>query len=105
MTTAEIRQRIGDFCAQSVLQAAESLDPDQPGTQVFRSVDEYPDSETYPGLVVMRFDSGLFFASADALDGVADFVVAQQVVLHHGRTILVIMNGSLVATAVQDNAA
>jgi MFS superfamily sulfate permease-like transporter len=37
-------------------------------TQVFRSVDEYPNSETYPGLVVLRFDSGLFFASADALE-------------------------------------
>jgi SulP family sulfate permease len=40
----------------------------QPGTQVFRSVDEYPDSETYPGLLVMRFDAGLFFASCDALE-------------------------------------
>ena len=40
----------------------------KPGTQVFRSIDEYPDSETYPGLLVMRFDSGLFFASADALE-------------------------------------
>jgi MFS superfamily sulfate permease-like transporter len=28
----------------------------QPGTQVFRSIDEYPDSETYPGLLVMGFD-------------------------------------------------
>jgi SulP family sulfate permease len=40
----------------------------KPGTQVFRSVDEYPDSETYPGLLVLRFDAGLFFASADALE-------------------------------------
>jgi SulP family sulfate permease len=40
----------------------------KPNTQVFRSVDEYPDSETYPGLLVLRFDSGLFFASADALE-------------------------------------
>ncbi len=40
----------------------------QPGTQAFRSVDEYPDSETYPGLLVMRFDAGLFFASSDALE-------------------------------------
>jgi MFS superfamily sulfate permease-like transporter len=39
----------------------------QPGTQVFRSIDEYPDSETYPGLLVMDFDAGLFFASADGL--------------------------------------
>jgi high affinity sulfate transporter 1 len=40
----------------------------QPGTQVFRSIDEYPDSETYPGLLVMGFDAGLFFASSDALE-------------------------------------
>jgi anti-anti-sigma factor len=40
----------------------------EPGTQVFRSIDEYPDSETYPGLLVLRFDAGLFFASADALE-------------------------------------
>jgi SulP family sulfate permease len=39
----------------------------QPGTEVFRSVTRYPDSETYPGLLVVRFDGGLFFASADAL--------------------------------------
>ena len=40
----------------------------QPGTQVFRSVARYPDGETYPGLLVIRFDAGLFFASADALE-------------------------------------
>ena len=40
----------------------------QPGKQVFRSIEEYPDSETYPGLLVLRFDTGLFFASADALE-------------------------------------
>lgn len=39
----------------------------QPGTQAFRSIDDFPDSETYPGLLVLRFDSGLFFASADSL--------------------------------------
>lgn len=36
------------------------------GTQVFRSIDEYPDDETYPGLLVLRFDAGLFFASTGA---------------------------------------
>jgi len=40
----------------------------KPDTQVFRSIEQYPDSETYPGLLVLRFDSGLFFASADALE-------------------------------------
>ena len=39
----------------------------KPGTQIFRSIDEFPDGETYPGLLVVRFDSGLFFASADSL--------------------------------------
>jgi SulP family sulfate permease len=39
----------------------------QPGTEVFRSLDRYPEGETYPGLLVVRFDGGLFFASADAL--------------------------------------
>jgi high affinity sulfate transporter 1 len=39
----------------------------EPGTQVFQGVDDHPDSETYPGLLVLRFDAGLFFASADAL--------------------------------------
>jgi MFS superfamily sulfate permease-like transporter len=38
------------------------------GTQIFRSIEEFPDSETYPALLVLRFDSGLFFASADALE-------------------------------------
>lgn len=37
------------------------------GTQVFRSIEEFPDDEIYPGLLVVRFDSGLFFASADSL--------------------------------------
>ena len=39
----------------------------QPGTQAFRGVADHPDYETYPGLLVLRFDAGLFFASADAL--------------------------------------
>jgi anti-anti-sigma factor len=39
----------------------------KPGTQAFSSVEENPDLQTYPGLLVLRFDAGLFFASADAL--------------------------------------
>jgi high affinity sulfate transporter 1 len=38
------------------------------GTQVFRDLDEHPDDETFPGIVVVRLDSGLFFATAQALD-------------------------------------
>jgi len=40
----------------------------QRGTQVFRSLEEHPDGETYPGLLVLRFDAGLHFASAEALE-------------------------------------
>ena len=38
------------------------------GTQVFRDVDANPGDETFPGIVVLRFDGGLFFASAEALE-------------------------------------
>jgi len=37
------------------------------GTHVFQGVDDHPDSQTFPGLLVLRFDAGLFFASTDAL--------------------------------------
>jgi sulfate permease, SulP family len=39
----------------------------QPGTQVFGDLASYPEGITYPGLSVIRFDGGLFFATADAL--------------------------------------
>jgi anti-anti-sigma factor len=38
------------------------------GTQVFREVDEHPDDEIVAGVAVVRFDGGLFFATADALE-------------------------------------
>lgn len=38
------------------------------GTQVFREADEHPDVEILPGVAVIRFDGGLFFATADALE-------------------------------------
>ncbi|MGO4190196.1 SulP family inorganic anion transporter [Arthrobacter sp. YAF17] len=38
------------------------------GTQVFREVDENPGDEVIPGVAVIRFDGGLFFATADALE-------------------------------------
>jgi sulfate permease, SulP family len=37
------------------------------GTQVFRDLREHPDDETLPGVVVVRMDGGIFFATADAL--------------------------------------
>jgi sulfate permease, SulP family len=38
------------------------------GTQVFRDLDENPADETFPGIVVLRLDGGLFFATAEALE-------------------------------------
>jgi high affinity sulfate transporter 1 len=40
----------------------------EPGTQVFRDARENPDDEFFPGIVVIRLDGGLFFATAEALD-------------------------------------
>jgi sulfate permease, SulP family len=40
----------------------------EPGTQVFRDLDENPSDETFPGVVVLRLDSGLFFATSQALE-------------------------------------
>ena len=40
----------------------------EPGTQVFRDLDENPGDETLPGVVVLRLDSGLFFATSQALE-------------------------------------
>ena len=40
----------------------------EPDTQVFRDVDENPDDETFEGIVVLRLDGGLFFATAEALE-------------------------------------
>ena len=39
-----------------------------PGTQYFRELDENPGNEQLPGLVVLRLDGGLFFATSDALE-------------------------------------
>ena len=40
----------------------------EPGTQVFRELDEHPGDEQFAGVVVLRLDGGLFFATADALE-------------------------------------
>jgi SulP family sulfate permease len=39
-----------------------------PATQVFRELDEYPEDERFPNVVVLRLDGGLFFATSDALE-------------------------------------
>jgi high affinity sulfate transporter 1 len=38
------------------------------GTQVFRELDDYPGDQQYPGIVILRLDGGLFFATSDALE-------------------------------------
>ena len=40
----------------------------EPSTQVFRELDEHPEDERFPGVVVLRLDGGLFFATSDALE-------------------------------------
>jgi sulfate permease, SulP family len=40
----------------------------QEDTQVFRDLESHPEDETFPGIVVLRIDGGLFFATAEALD-------------------------------------
>ena len=40
----------------------------EPDTQVFRDIGENPDDETFEGIVVLRLDGGLFFATAEALE-------------------------------------
>ena len=40
----------------------------KPGTHAFFDVEQHPDGEQFPGLVILRFDDGLFFVNADALE-------------------------------------
>jgi anti-anti-sigma factor len=40
----------------------------EPGTRAFRELDEHPGDEQFSGIVVLRLDGGLFFATADALE-------------------------------------
>ena len=51
----------------------------RPGTDVFWSIEQHPDSEVYAGLIVVRFDGGLYFVTADALeDGLRRVVEARR---------------------------
>ena len=55
----------------------------RPGSQAFVSVDAFPDSETFPGVLVLRFDSDLYYATSDALqDGIREQVLDAQPPLH-----------------------
>ncbi|WP_456846874.1 SulP family inorganic anion transporter, partial [Cellulomonas sp. P5_C6] len=50
----------------------------EPGTQVFREHDEYPDDQPEQGVAVIRIDGGLFFATSDAIqDRVREVADAQ----------------------------
>jgi SulP family sulfate permease len=40
----------------------------EPGTSAFRELREHPDDGQVPGVVVLRMDGGLFFATSDALE-------------------------------------
>jgi high affinity sulfate transporter 1 len=40
----------------------------QVGTDAFRELSEHPDDEVTPGVVVLRLDGGLFFATSDGLE-------------------------------------
>ena len=43
-----------------------------PDTEIYRSLVNFPEGETYPGLLILRFDGSLFFANSH------DFVIAVQ---------------------------
>lgn len=68
------------------------------GTQVFRDLEEHPEDETIPGIVLIRMDGGIFFATADALeDRVRTAVLVPEVsglVLHFAGVNFVDSQGS-----------
>jgi SulP family sulfate permease len=37
----------------------------RPGTTTFRALDDFPDYETYDGLLIMRFDGGMYFVTTE----------------------------------------
>ena len=63
----------------------------EPQTAVFRSIDNFPEGETYPGLLIIRFDGTLFFANAHDFvtalrSAIADADPPPQVVLIDGES-------------------
>jgi anti-anti-sigma factor len=56
----------------------------QPGTTAFRSLSEYPDGETHPGVLVMRFDGGLDFVTTEVLvDRLRELVLDTEPPIRH----------------------
>ena len=49
---------------------------------MFRDLDSHPEDQTFPGIVVLRIDGGLFFATAAALDDRVRAIMASQPGLH-----------------------
>jgi len=37
----------------------------RPGTTTFRALEDFPDYETYDGLLIMRFDGGMYFVTTE----------------------------------------
>jgi SulP family sulfate permease len=54
----------------------------KPGTQVYRDLDEHAGDETDPGVVVVRIEGGVFFATAAALDERVRAILAGELGLH-----------------------
>ena len=62
----------------------------EPGTQVFRDLSEHPDDETFEDIAVLRFDGGLFFATAEALENRVRSVVDRETSV---RTVVLDLEG------------
>jgi high affinity sulfate transporter 1 len=63
-----------------------------PETTVYRDIEYYPEGETYPGLLIIRFDGSLFFANAHDFvtairQAIADADPTPRVVLIDGESI------------------
>ena len=61
----------------------------EPETAVYRSIEHYPEAQTYPGLLIIRFDGTLFFANAhDSM-----VAVRQQIELADPTPTVVLLDG------------
>ena len=48
-----------------------------PGSNAYRSLENFPEAETYPGLLIFRFDSLLFFANAPNFSDLVEAALKQ----------------------------
>ena len=57
-----------------------------PGTNVYRSIHQYPEAETHEGIVVMRIDAPIYFANVDYIkDKLREFEAMSTASHHQGR--------------------